>query len=543
MTPVYKKHKVRNWSASQYDSFKDCKRKWFFKSILKVEAPQNASALRGENIHKALEDTENTNGSSDPGEWLTYVEAVKQAEYKGENLIIFPKEEIGVEMHFSLPTHTGHKWQGKIDHVRLDRRPLRITDWKTSSTLNYAKTPADLISDIQINCYAENMYQKGYPDDQMIEVGNVLIEVRSPPPKKVLPRVLPLYVELDRNHVRRVWESTKPQLDDMLVTSEIDDFQNVEPNTQSCNKYGGCPYRAQCGISVFADINNVGKKQQTESIMGFLDKVKTNGNGAAKTAPSQAPIPPVVQTPPAPATPPVAASGVAQTPAASGNSFLAKLRSAGTVPAVTQPTAHLSGNDPMFGLPTGIVPPDAPPRDSIEPLQAGDPGMKKEKRGRRTKAEMEAARLSGGSEAVAEVLTKVIEDIGDEEEADEEAAALVSAPVRAPAPKTTKAKEFVIYMDCMVTKGAGDVEPTTLEDFFGPIEMELNEWAMKEKNLPHYYLSAFGEQKAVLSIAIQDKIKKGLPSSMLVRSSSPLARDVLQFLLPHASQVVSALRG
>lgn len=159
--------------------------------------------------------------------------------------------------------------------------------------------------------------------------------------------------------------------------------------------------------------------------------------------------------------------------------------------------------------PEGIVPPDAPERETSE-------------------EESEAIR----AEATAK--------------AEKAAKAKKAKAAKAKKTKTKKngtTKAFVLYIDCMPKKDVGaEIEPTLFEDWFNPLVMKMNEAVMDEKKLPSYLLLPYAEEKAMVQLAVQESIED-LPLAMVVTSGSPGARDALGALVPHATQVVVGTRG
>lgn len=230
----------------------------------------------------------------------------------------------------------------------------------------------------------------------------------------------------------------------------------------------------------------------------FLDKMRAKSNGHAAAPPP----------PPPPETPQVA-SEAPPAPKA-GGSFLNRAKAS--------------------QAPVGVVPPDAPPRDSggadpLEPEVSAETGDEVEVKvdAPAPEAPKTRGRPKGSTKAAAEA----------------KAATQTEAEVK---PTTAARKEFVIWIDTMQVKGPNGVDPTLLEDWFGDIEMALNDLALEEK-LPHWMLMGFGPQKAALAIKVQEKIAKGLPSVMVVNSSSPVAREVLPMLIPHATRIYRSTRG
>jgi hypothetical protein len=503
------KRAIHNFSVSQVETFgmdqveifgepgePGCPRKHFFSWILGKKPPATDAQQRGTYVHESIAKfiTEKT---SPPTEHAIYLRALEP---------YFPEGDYSVEHKLTLDTHVGIPWIGFIDLICEDSGQTTLVDWKTTSDLRYAKTPDELRRNLQLNVYAHYAYELGVEND--VNAGLVYVEVPKTPPKRQA-KVLPVFIDISRQQAAHVWDATKPVLDQMLEVSQLDDPQDVPCNTAICGKYGGCPFRTECGISMFSGVSTSGShtpaknKELSMSTPSFLDKLK-NKNGQTSAPPPQAVSapPPVVQQP----------QVVSEAP--SGNRFLNRNKTA----AATEPAEVKTEAAPF-----SIIPPDAPPRDSggADPLPEGVVGIGPVVINQPAQVEAPKRGRPRGSKNSAETAP--------------------AAEVKG-APATSTRREFVLYIDCMVVKGRGVVEPTDLSDWFGPIEMELNELAAGEDQ-PHWMLLGFGPQKAALALKVQEQISKGLPPSMLVSSSSPMAREVLPMLLPHASVVVRALRG
>lgn len=106
--------------------------------------------------------------------------------------------------------------------------------------------------------------------------------------------------------------------------------------------------------------------------------------------------------------------------------------------------------------------------------------------------------------------------------------------------KRTK-KGLVLYIDCMPVKSTSDVEPTLFEDWFNPLVMKMNEHVQNESGLPSYRLLGFSEEKAMIDAAVTEAVPH-LPEVMIVSSGTPGAKDALGTLIPHAIEVIRAIR-
>lgn len=517
--------KLKNFSATQFTDFARCKRYWFIKNIDKVQTPMTKALALGNEIHAASEHRINTGSLNKiPPELLPYAKALEPH---------FPAAGVPkmVEAWMRLPTHLGIDWIGKVDLTIPSLNTIK--DWKsTSSIAKYAKPPADLMIDLQLCSYGEWGYRAGHLDPKK-SAHLELVYVQTPAPKTKLPQVKAVAIDVSREHVRAVWDGAKPQLDDMVKTAQCASADDVTPTTSACGMYGGCPFQSRCGIDPYAGLPatssqpiNANFIKKDGTAMGFMDRLNAtkaaavtgNGHPAPAAPPQQAAVPPVqqaavppVQQAPVQAAPPPPIQQVVHTPVA---------------PPPAAPPSPVEVASP----PAAVTPDDAPPRDQVTAAAAAPaPETPAGRRPRRTKAEMEAARALEAASANAGVSPVA------------SPSPVIDTRALATAPVTGTRREFVIYLDCYPTKGAA-IEPTLADDWFGPIEMDMNEIVSKENNLPTYWLLPFGEQKALLSLGIQDKIKSGLPTAMIFKSGTNIAREVLPMLIPHATQVVQAVR-
>jgi len=157
-------------------------------------------------------------------------------------------------------------------------------------------------------------------------------------------------------------------------------------------------------------------------------------------------------------------------------------------------------------VPTGVVPPDAPPREtSEEDYQelTGKAAKNKEEKPAEKKPTKRRGRPKGS---------------------------------------TTKRKTpgTVVYIGCAPQRS--DVEPTLFEDWFAPIEQWMNDYVQNSEAQPHWMLLPYGPQKALLSTTVKEWVEKGLPPALLVQAPTHLWNEVSPFVLPSVAQVVRAYK-
>jgi hypothetical protein len=163
-------------------------------------------------------------------------------------------------------------------------------------------------------------------------------------------------------------------------------------------------------------------------------------------------------------------------------------------------------------VPEGVVPPDAPPRET------SDADAAKVKGATAPEAKAEAPKKKRGRPK-----KKKTED----------------APEAAEAPKA-KTAGMTIYVGCMPMRT--DVEPTLFEDWIAPVLEACDGLAQSVSAVESWYLLGFGPQKALLAAKVQEWVNKGLPPVMLVQNPSPLWTDVSTVLAPYATQIVRSFR-
>ena len=556
--PPREKRMPRNFSASQVEVALDCFRKWAYRWLWGMTMPTTPAQQRGTGVHKSSENLSrliSAEKSAEIDRMIGDELFLRQAGIDPEHVPFLralaphlpkPGEDCLVEHKIVLDTPYGLPWDGYIDLFLFERVPPVLIDFKTTGDLRYAKRPIDfnpgqLLAEwdtlveakrrerlqkmLQIVTYGQWIFTTAAGEVDRIKAGNVYIEMpRKDRERKSLPRVLPVMVELEPVSVRGVWQRVMPVLEEMLQCAQLDDPHDVPPNPQSCDKFGGCPYRTECGLSPLAKVtagkhlpakNPNQKNERSKPMTSFLERMRGKSNGQTTPAPAPAPAPtPAAAPAPAPADT-AKPSGLARFGKPPAVAQPAVQPSPAPQPAAAAPAPAPEPQPAPVTVPTGVVPPDAPPRDSTEPLAVGDPGVSK-KRGRKPAA---AAQTTAEPEAQTQTES--------------------TAPVAATKPK----KSFTLYVDCFPRKRpAGELEPTEFADWIGPVILALNEWAASEMKVEDYRLLAFAQEKVALEQALLQQIAKGLPSSMVI-SSAGLGREALPLLIPYASHVVQPFRG
>lgn len=296
-------------SASQINTYRDCKRKWGWSYILKIKGPPNASAQLGSAVHEQLE-TYLKGGSLD-----FTTEAGNIAASGLENLPKpgTPGMKIEEEFHFRGPS--GHDYLGYIDvECSPESKQAKfglpigvVIDHKTTGDLRWQKTADDLRTDVQAQLYATQHFMEHQAAEGVELRWNYLLTKKT---RKSAVTSLIVTPEQTWEQFLEI-EKTAVEMAAITTTNPLD----LEPTVTHCNAYGGCPYQGNCNLSPFdklraaaaqakEDALNHSPKQNTENIMAVSALMaRINANKAAQPTPvgMSAPVAAPVAASPAPA--------------------------------------------------------------------------------------------------------------------------------------------------------------------------------------------------------------------------------------------------
>lgn len=228
-------------SPSQIETFLSCERKWWLNKILGLPIPQHPSAALGEHVHKGQE---------------TYLEtgdeAAVHALAKGTLPILRELRErklagsVFMERSLKRQLRNGLGMAGRIDILDMTERPTLVLDWKTTGNVAYAKTEEELKSNVQMLTYAYeatvlDIERNGVPKERHgVDVAHVYISTKG----TTAPFVRRTHIPLDDIHAG--WRRIQDTSDRMLATSKLTTPDDVKPNLNACNAFGGCSFRERC---------------------------------------------------------------------------------------------------------------------------------------------------------------------------------------------------------------------------------------------------------------------------------------------------------
>lgn len=237
-------------SASQISTYLDCRRKWSFVYQDRISTPPSKSAALGTEVHAQLE-------AYLKGGTLDYT---SESGYIAEAAISYlpePSDVLEIEHEFLLVSPR-HSYYGIIDL----RNGTEVTDHKTTSDLKWAKTSDDLAYDVQAVLYATTTFVK-HPEAGVVTCCWNYITTKKP------YKAQPTYAFMTRDRTEQVFariEDIADKIEQDVGTATLD----LPPSPESCEKYGGCPYRHLCNLSPMQRMASIMSNGTTESLIQSL---------------------------------------------------------------------------------------------------------------------------------------------------------------------------------------------------------------------------------------------------------------------------------
>lgn len=341
-------------SASQFQSFKRCKRKWAFTYIDGEISPGSPATEFGLEVHEAIEKYLKT------GEWIGAADAVACAQ-QGVHMLPTPKDRtIGVEQQLLVKILDGRAMLiGYVDLVEPARNghPLKVIDHKSTKDFRYAATADDLRDNDQANIYAK--WAMEFHRVDMVDAQWRYYCARpsrakgsTPDGRPRNPRGFKVVSRFKtRGEVESAWSALMKEAETMvdISTNQRVWAKDVEPNPEACGDYGGCPFRHLCDVEIgtigsLMDHNKTAHtrpsgakgKEVMGSLMDIINRNKAQQNAAAQAPPLQPEAsPPPPPAPPAQIAPAAPAEAVA--PARPVSPLMAAVRQAAETRATVAP--------------------------------------------------------------------------------------------------------------------------------------------------------------------------------------------------------------
>lgn len=583
-------------SASQCETFLRCPRAWYNASILGDREPQKPHQKRGEDVHAELEHYGKT-GEVRPSEYLEIVQVAldhlgehKHAkdpywdQFNGDAGLVF-------EQPIDMPTYVGGpNWIGYIDRVLVMPSFGEVWDYKTTSDFRYAKTPEELLENIQMQSYAHWLFMNS--DYKECLVKHLCLRMRGRAAAK------PVEAVTTRERTEAFWNGKiLPLVREMAEWAKLGPAtaEPLPPHTDHCNDYGGCFYRTKCGFTT-TGTRSFDKMAETDLLQQMLKQAGSVGVAApaAPTTQATASMSPdallaSLKAPaaaPAPAATPAPAPAPTPAPAAPGAMDLSALLGMAPAPAAALglPTKVTPDMFPPItthatsATTSPILPPDATSRVST-PEEVGPPptttsaaetapeaaataaAEPAKKRGRPKKsATADAAPVADvpvadapavlpGQQALPNTDPAQAPSPADPVASVELAVATALAPAVPAAPAlasdTNKLMEAdavfkcgveVLFVDCYPQKGGPSAKLYHLDDFMHA----FTRLAAASAKQPDYSLIDY-KAKGYLRTAIRI-LMHALPTAIVVNSATAGAAEFLEVVTPYAKAIIRGTR-
>jgi hypothetical protein len=235
-------------SASAVETFKDCKRKWAYAYILRMEQPRSPAAEIGNKVHDVLENYLKTGEKpeeennrywriAEPG--LQFLPEVESTGVTGSWCV----EEWVKCQCGPLP------FVGKVDLYNLeDFDNIQIDDHKTTGdgSWRWAKSPKQLAEHVQPNAYAWALVKMhNLPIPEYVDFRHIYYCTKGTPNSmEVRAKNVPW------SQIEETWRKLELISEQMAVLATTKDTpEEIEATVTSCKKYGGCPYAEVCEAS------------------------------------------------------------------------------------------------------------------------------------------------------------------------------------------------------------------------------------------------------------------------------------------------------
>lgn len=219
MTDAPKRLRLSASSLTTFDTDTGfgCKRRWFFKYVMKLPDPPGPGAELGGQLHKAIEKNLAIDERLVPAR-----EFIAEVHAGGWHL------EVELKDDKLLP---GFDFIGYIDAINPERKIIR--DWKTMKTLQYAKPSMMLEKDLQMNLYAAAVAD----DNEDITIEHISITTQKP--YQVLRTAAVSTPAIRQAAVQKALALGAGMQQYMSIT----DVKDTEPDRSKCNF---CPYKNNC---------------------------------------------------------------------------------------------------------------------------------------------------------------------------------------------------------------------------------------------------------------------------------------------------------
>ncbi len=287
-------NELQTVSPTSLEKHERCHRRWHFSKVLNRPDPAGPAASAGTIVHKGIEDFMESG----------FLETLTPLQ---KNMIRFapPAKTLGVRMEVPIDT-IGLKVEGipvigRIDCIndsgvwydnegvehKMEPNEIEVLDWKTTKSLEYAKTPNQMSNTFQMRMYAKAALELRKVIDR-VRVSHGYGQMQRKPEALKVTKVLTVH------EIETFWYANiVPAVRLMKHTARQTDFRKVQPNFEACHDFGKrCPFMDECEgdtlsmiIGTSSALPNLNNAANGGNTMSLLSKFNTGGQRAAMQVP------------------------------------------------------------------------------------------------------------------------------------------------------------------------------------------------------------------------------------------------------------------
>ena len=216
---------LKHISVSQYKTYTDCKKKWYIEKVVGIRTPGTPATEFGSKFHEFMEKWVETKGNIPIPDFMASFYAASPDFFK--QLTKYTSPKIEEELNYILPVSQ----IAFVGYVDLQSSKGKVQDYKTVGSWKWALREDTLRDDIQMNMYGH-----------LITDAALLVHFQFNKQTHMMKTVA---VPFDPRKGKKVHDLIDEAAGFMQADSKKP-IEDIEKNTKSCKKYGGCPFRDYC---------------------------------------------------------------------------------------------------------------------------------------------------------------------------------------------------------------------------------------------------------------------------------------------------------
>lgn len=285
---------IQHVSPSQIETFDPetfggCETKWWFRKVLRVPVTQTVAQGLGTAMHSEIESYLETG-----------VDTLGRLARSGKRFMPRPREFLFVEVNAGKlhPVHVaGIRVDQRIDVVNYSGRYVddngdthddpdcvEVEDWKSTSSMQYAKNAEELRRSVQMVSYGVWVASRArYWLEQEIDLKRVRLShgvfvTRGASAARKTTTTIGL------EELATKWQRVEGVVERMKGVARLKVVADVPRNLSACDAYGGCPFREICPRPAFSDFSFL---DGGSNGMGVFDDMFSSAPSAPAATPAE----------------------------------------------------------------------------------------------------------------------------------------------------------------------------------------------------------------------------------------------------------------